>query len=87
MSPPSEHPWFPQLMVKLLEGDPATLGLLRTNPFPDRPPHYVRAHYYEYRFTTPQQRRETDRWWNRQLLGEYVAPVALTAGGHLRGER
>jgi hypothetical protein len=27
----------------LLEGDAATLGLLRTNPFPARPPRYLRA--------------------------------------------
>jgi len=77
MSEPVEHPWFMSLLAKLLEGDRATLGLLTTNPFPDRPPTYVRAMYYVYRFTTPAERRRTGRWWNSELLGAYYEPVAL----------
>jgi hypothetical protein len=85
MSSPSEHPWFTALLVKLLEGDRATLNLLRTNPFPEHPPRYVRALYYEYRFTTPDERRRTGRWWNRELLGEYFSPVALKTTGRPQG--
>jgi Lipase maturation factor len=77
MSSPSEHPWFSALLVKLLEGDRATLGLLRTNPFPAHPPAFVRALYYEYRFTTPAEHRLTGRWWNRELIGVYVPPATL----------
>ncbi len=77
MSSPSQHPWFSALLVKLLQGDAATLGLLRTNPFPDRPPRYVRAQFYEYHFTTPQERRATGAWWTRTLLGSYFQPVSL----------
>jgi hypothetical protein len=79
MSSPSEHPWFTALIIKLLEGDRATLGLLRTNPFPDHAPRYVRALYYEYRFTTRDERRRTGRWWNRQLVGVYFGPASLRA--------
>jgi hypothetical protein len=79
MSSPSEHSWFTALLVKLLHGDRATLDLLRSNPFPDHPPRYVRALAYEYRFTTPDERRRTGRWWNRELLGEYFSPVTLKA--------
>jgi hypothetical protein len=77
MAPPSQHPWFGALLVKLLEGDPAILGLLRTSPFPDRPPRYIRAVYYEYRFTTPAERRHTGRWWMRNSLGVYMSPMTL----------
>src|SRR5207244_2366277 len=35
-SSPTYHEWFVPLLAKLLEGDRTTLGLLRTNPFPDR---------------------------------------------------
>jgi hypothetical protein len=84
MSSPSEHPWFTALLVKLLHGDRATLDLLRANPFPDHPPRYVRALEYEYRFTTPDERRRTGRWWNRELLGDYFSPVALKATGQSR---
>ena len=53
------------------------LGLLRSNPFPDRPPRYVRAQYYTYRFTTPAERRRTGRWWTRELIGIYYPAVSL----------
>jgi len=76
-SRPSQHPWFAALLSKLLEGDPATLGLLRSNPFPDHPPKFVRAVYYSYRFTTPEEHRQSGRWWNREPLGLYVAPMTL----------
>ena len=79
MSSPSEHPWFTVLLIRLLEGDAATLGLLRTNPFPDGPPRYVRALHYAYRFTTRDERRRTGRWWNRELVDLYFSPAALKA--------
>jgi lipase maturation factor len=77
MSSPAEHDWFPALLEKLLQGDAATLGLLRTNPFPDHPPAYVRAQYYEYHFTTPEEHRRSGRWWQRRLLGTYYPPVSV----------
>ena len=75
MSDPSQHRWFSALLAKLLEGDARTLRLLRTNPFPDRPPRHVRAAYYRYRFTTPDERKHTGRWWHRHRLGLYAAPT------------
>ncbi|HET8624626.1 MAG TPA: lipase maturation factor family protein [Gemmatimonadales bacterium] len=69
--------WFIPLMVKLLEGDRATLRLLRWNPFGDAPPEWVRARFYHYRFTTPRERRETGQWWVRELEGEYARPMRL----------
>jgi hypothetical protein len=77
MSTPQEHDWFVPLLAKLLEGDRETLGLLRTNPFPDRPPTFVRAQYYRYHFTTPDEHRRTGAWWRRELLGSYYPPVSL----------
>jgi hypothetical protein len=68
--------WFPALVTKLLENDPATLRLFRRVPFTDRPPTYIRARLYEYRFTSRRERRETGAWWNRRLIGEYLPPVA-----------
>ena len=71
--------WFIALLQQLLRGDAATLSLLKTNPFPDHPPHYLRARYYRYRFTTAAERRQTGRWWDRQLVSEYVPPITLAA--------
>jgi len=76
-STPEEHPWFTALLAKLLEGDAGALSLLRTNPFPDRPPRFIRAQFYEYRFATPAERAQTQRWWNRRLVGTYFPPVSL----------
>ena len=77
MSGPDDHEWFSALLEKLLEGDPATLSLLKTNPFPAGPPVYLRARYYAYRFTTREEHRRTGRWWNRELIGLYFPPARL----------
>jgi hypothetical protein len=77
MGSPEEQSWFPALIVKLLQGDPSTLGLLRSNPFPDRPPRYMRGLYYEYRFTTPDEHRRNGDWWSRKLIGVYFGPATL----------
>ncbi|MDQ4095335.1 MAG: lipase maturation factor family protein, partial [Actinomycetota bacterium] len=54
-----------------------TIKLLRHNPFPDEPPRFVRARLYRYNFATPGERRETGAWWRRELLRDFVSPVAL----------
>ncbi|WP_127357428.1 lipase maturation factor family protein [Actinacidiphila soli] len=68
-------PWFVPFLGKLLENDPATLKLLRGNPFPDAPPTYVRARLYHYRFTDWATLRSTGAWWRRTLVREYLPPV------------
>jgi hypothetical protein len=86
MSSPSQHPWFAELMAKLLAGDRETTALLRINPFPETPPRWIRATYYGYRFTTPAERQATRQWWNRRYLGVYMAPVRLSAHATGSGE-
>jgi hypothetical protein len=75
MSPTPHSGWFRSLILRLLEGDPSVASLLRSTPFPDRPPAFVRARYYRYRFTTPDERARTGAWWKRDLAGEFVPPV------------
>jgi lipase maturation factor 1 len=70
-------PWVLHFLERLLEGQPEVLGLLGHNPFPDAPPHYVRALIYEYRFTTPEERKATGHRWKRELLETYVPTVSL----------
>ena len=77
LSPRYMPAWFPPLVEKLLENDPAILRLLRRNPFSERPPRAIRAILYRYRFTTWKERRETGAWWTRKRLGEYLPPTAL----------
>jgi hypothetical protein len=75
ISPAYADRWFGPLLTKLVEGEPVVLALLRTNPFPDTPPAFVRAQLYRYRFTTRAERRATGAWWNRTLVGAYAGPV------------
>jgi predicted DCC family thiol-disulfide oxidoreductase YuxK len=66
--------WFWAFLRRLLENDPAVTALLRKNPFPDRPPVYVRAQFYEYTYSNPQEKAR-GLWWQRRPLGLYF-PVA-----------
>jgi hypothetical protein len=77
LSPAYGEGWFPSFLVRLLEGDPATLRLLRGNPFPDRPPLHVRARLYRYRYTTWAELRRSGAWWERQPVGDFVRPIRL----------
>jgi hypothetical protein len=77
LSPQYGEGWFMPFLVRLLEGDPATLRLLRTNPFPDRPPTWVRARMFRYRFTTWEERRRTGDWWVRTEEGMFAGPMRL----------
>jgi hypothetical protein len=77
MGTAQDEPWFSALMLKLLEGDKGATGLLRDNPFPDRPPRWIRARMYRYTFTTRAERQATGRWWNRTPVGEYFPAVRL----------
>jgi hypothetical protein len=73
---PEQNPWLVGLIVRLLEGSRDVTGLLTHDPFPDKPPHYIRAMFYRYRFTTPEERRQTGAWWKRQELREYLPTIS-----------
>jgi hypothetical protein len=71
------EPWFGNFCERLLEGSPAVLGLIADNPFPERPPRFVRGTLYQYRFADSTTRKRDGVWWSREPLGEYAAPVSL----------
>jgi hypothetical protein len=77
LSPTYAMDWLGPFVARLLRNDPPTLRLLRHNPFPESPPHYVRAQLYEYRFTSWRELRHEHAWWHRTRVGEYLAPIAL----------
>lgn len=72
-----QTPWFQALLIRLLQGAPDVGALFARNPFPDRPPAYVRALAYDYHFTTSAERRATGAWWTRAPLGAYSPVVSL----------
>ncbi|MEU2200357.1 lipase maturation factor family protein [Isoptericola sp. NPDC019482] len=70
-------PWMPRLCARLLEADPATLRLLRRDPFDGARPRWVRMRLFRYRYTTPDERRRSGDWWVRHELEVVVDPVDL----------
>jgi hypothetical protein len=74
---PRENPWFAELVYRLLQGSHNVNGLLASNPFPDKPPRYIRAMFYRYRFTTVDELRQTGAWWKREELREYLPTLSL----------
>jgi len=73
---PEQNPWLIGLIVRLLEGSRDVTGLLADNPFPAKPPNYIRAMFYRYRFTNSEERRQTGAWWKRQELREYLPTIS-----------
>ena len=73
MASPSEYPWTLHFAWKLLHNDTSTLSLLANNPFPDAPPHYIRARLYRYRFAPIGGKA----WWKREPLGEWLPALSM----------
>jgi predicted DCC family thiol-disulfide oxidoreductase YuxK len=68
--------WFPSFLQALLENNPTVMSLMQSNPFPDKPPAYVRAQFYRYSFSSVEE-KATGVWWRRRLLGLYYPQVQL----------
>jgi hypothetical protein len=75
--PARTQPWLYPLVERLLEGEEVVLELLGKNPFPNKPPKYIRAVTYDYTFTTAAEREETGDWWKREELRPYFQPASL----------
>src|SRR5213080_1977259 len=74
---PRENRWLIALVFRLLQGSHDVNPLLANNPFPDKPPRYIRAMFYRYRFTTGDEFRQTGAWWKREELREYLPTLSL----------
>ncbi len=83
LSPGHGQTWLIAFCKGLLTNDPPIVKLLRTNPFPDAPPAYVRATLYRYHFSTPTELRTQHIWWRRERIGEYLAPLSLDEASYL----
>jgi hypothetical protein len=73
MSVPEEYPWTYYLIWKLLHNDKHTIGLFRQNPFPDKPPRYIRAVLYQYQFAEPGNKKGL--WWTRRKISDWIPPM------------
>jgi predicted DCC family thiol-disulfide oxidoreductase YuxK len=71
--------WFSRFLHRVLENEPTVIALLEKNPFPDQPPVFVRARFYDYSFADSDEKAK-GLWWERRLLGLYF-PAARLKGG------
>ena len=69
--------WFYAFLMKLLAADPATLRLLRQDPFDGERPRWVRARSALYEFSTHEEFRETHDRWVITPLRELIRPIGL----------
>jgi hypothetical protein len=73
----AQHRWIECVLQRLLEGSPDVLALFAENPFDERPPQYVRALLYDYRFADARSPEAQRQWWMRRLDGTYYPPTSL----------
>jgi hypothetical protein len=73
MGSPEEYPWTLHLVWKLLHNDAGALSLFAGNPFPEKPPRFIRAVWYRYKFLPP---NEAGHWWEREALGAWLPPLS-----------
>ena len=66
------EPWIVRLAYLLLKGEPSIKPLLARDPFPERPPRFIRARLYRYTFSASRS-----VVWARELEGEYLLPLSL----------
>lgn len=73
LSPDYQGRWFLSLTKKLLQGDAKVLELFAENPFPKRPPRFIRADFYRYQL----EPLGAPNTWRRTQAGQYLPPTSL----------
>jgi Lipase maturation factor len=68
------EPWLVHLVWQLLEGVPQAKRLLARDPFPARPPRWIRMSIWRYRFSPPGTRGV---WWVRERERPFLPAVSL----------
>lgn len=69
--------WFQNFLFRLLQGSPHVLSLLRLNPFPDKPPQYIRAKIYIYEFSDVKSKKLKGEWWRRKFIDAYTPILGI----------
>ncbi len=72
--------WFGRFAQCLLEHKQPVWDLIEPPPIPVEKITHIRARYWRYHFTTPEERKENGGWWRREFLGFYTPPLSLNKG-------
>ena len=68
MERPEQNEWLHHLIWKFLHNDKGALSLISYNPFPHKPPKWIRVDHYIYQFEKPGKKNV----WKRNFLGPYI---------------
>ena len=74
MGTTEQYPWTYNLVYKLLHNDAGALSLFAGNPFPGKPPGYIRATLYRYAFAKPGNPQGL--YWTRQEIGPWMPALS-----------
>lgn len=75
MSTADQYPWTYNLVWKLLHNDPRAISLFAQNPFPGKPPRFIRATLYHYKFAQPGNPQQL--WWTRERIGDWMPVLSV----------
>lgn len=75
MSTAGQYPWTYNLVWQLLHNDPGAVSLFAQNPFPGKPPRYIRAVLYHYKFAQPGNPQHL--WWERQRVADWIPILSI----------
>jgi len=75
MSTSQDYPWTYNLVWKLLHNDRDAVHLFAGNPFPDKPPKFIRAVLYRYSFAKPGNAE--NNWWTRERIGLWLPELSV----------
>ena len=65
--------WYNNLMEQLLEGNQSILTLFESNPFPNKPPKFIRTAIYKYDIPSINN-NPNGLWWN--ISDQYIALIS-----------
>jgi len=68
----NQNHWFIVMLYRLLDNEPTVLNLIQKNPFPDRPPKYIKAQLFTYHYSGLSARRN---WWIRDNNPNEYTPI------------
>ncbi|XP_019858081.1 PREDICTED: lipase maturation factor 1-like [Amphimedon queenslandica] len=72
------NPWLLHFCAKLLAGDPSLNSLIAHNPFKEKPPNFVRALHYQYKYTKiGSKESKRGQWWKRKKKGVYLPIINI----------
>jgi len=69
---PNISPWLVRFLEQLWKGNKNVIDLVEVNPFPDKPPKFLRVMSYDYTFTSTSEWTKSGQWWQRKLVGKYI---------------